>query len=238
MMSEAFDAILGQRHSCRAFLPRPVERPIIERLLTMAQRAPSWCNTQPWQVIITQGEATRLLAEGLSQHAASGAPAEPDIAFPASYNGIYQQRRRVCGYQLYDAVGIARGDRPATTAQAQENFRFFGAPNFALITTDAELGPYGAIDCGGYLAVFLMAAQALGLSAIPQAAVAAYSPWLRSYFALPTDRLVVCGVSFGYAQAEHSANRFRTARAPLEEVVQWHGEMADHCEQPDNEPKE
>ncbi len=227
-MSEALEAMLQQRYSCRAFLPKPVARATIEHLLTMAQRAPSWCNTQPWQVIITQGDATRHLAEGLSQHAASGAPVQADITFPTRYSGIYQQRRRVCGYQLYDAVGIARGDRPASSAQAQENFRFFGAPHFALITSDAELGPYGAIDCGGYVSVFLLAAQALGLSAIPQAAVAAYSPWLRSYFSIPTDRLVVCGISFGYAQPEHSANSFRTERAPLHEVVQWHDEAPGH----------
>jgi nitroreductase len=216
------DALLRQRHSCRAFQDRPVPRATIERLLTMAQRTPSWCNTQPWHLVVTSGEATRHLATELTRHVASGAAAEPDIAFPDAYLGAYQDRRRVCGYQLYGALGIGRGDKPAYAAQAMENFRFFGAPHVALITSPAELGAYGAVDCGGYVSVFLLAAQSLGLAAIPQAALAGYSPWLRAHFALPQGRHVVCGISFGYADAEHPANTFRTERAPLDQVVQWH----------------
>ena len=187
----------------------------------MAQQTPSWCNTQPWQVIVTSGEATRRVAAGLSQQSAAGVPDRPDIAFPAAYRGVYLERRRVCGFQLYGAMGIERGDRERYAAQGRENFRFFGAPHFALITTGADLGTYGAIDCGGYVSVFLLAAQSLGLAAIPQAAVAAYSPWLREHFGLPAGRLVVCGISFGYADTEHAANSFRTERATLGQAVAW-----------------
>lgn len=215
------ETLLRERWSCRAFLTRQVERATIERLLTLAQRAPSWCNTQPWQVVVTSGDATRQLGTALFQHAESGAVEEPDIPFPPGYAGVYLERRRICGYQLYGALGIERGDRERATAQARENFRLFGAPHFALITTDRALGPYGSIDCGGYVSTFLLAAEALGLSAIPQAAVAAYSSWLRDYFGLPEDRSVVCGISFGHADRAHPANGFRTERAGLDDAVQW-----------------
>ena len=214
------DGLLRSRWSCRGFAETPVPRPTIERLLEMAQRTPSWCNTQPWRVTLTSGAATRQLAEALSEHQ-SGATDQPDLPFPAAYRGEYLARRRECGYQLYEAVGIGRGDRARSAVQGRENFRFFGAPHFALITTERDLGTYGAIDCGGYVSVFLLAAQSLGLAAIPQAAVAAYSPWLRDYFGLPDNRLVVCGISFGYPDRAHPANGFRTSRAPVSEVVDW-----------------
>jgi len=215
------DGLLRQRWSCRGFLETPVPRPTIERLLEMAQRTPSWCNTQPWHVTITSGAATRRLAEGLGAHQRSGAPDTPDLPFPDAYRGTYLERRRECGFQLYGALGIERGDRARSSAQMLENFRFFGAPHFALITTERELGTYGAIDCGGYVSVFLLAAQSLGLAAVPQAAVAAFAPWLREYFSLPDTRLVVCGISFGYADEAHAANGFRTNRAPIHEAVDW-----------------
>lgn len=216
------EGLLRERRSCRAFLSRPVDRTTIAQLLTLAQRTPSWCNTQPWQIVLTSGDATTTLAEALFAHAGSEPEVEPDIPFPPGYAGVYLQRRRVCGFQLYGALGIERGDRERGAAQARENFRFFGAPHFALITTDRALGPYGSIDCGGYVSTFLLAAEALGLGAIPQAAVAGYSRWLREYFKLPEDRLVVCGISFGYADPEHPANAFHTQREPLDDVVQWH----------------
>ena len=217
----ALETLLRGRWSCRGFLDRQVPRATIEQLLSMAQRTPSWCNTQPWHAIVTSGDATRRLGAALYDHALTGAPDTPDLPFPPGYTGIYLDRRRACGYQLYGALGIERGDRERATAQARENFRFFGAPHFALITTDRALGPYGALDCGGYVSTFLLAAEALELGGIPQAAVAAYSPWLRHYFDLPEDRSVVCGISFGFADRAHPANDFRTARAELHEAVQW-----------------
>ena len=109
--------------------------------------------------------------------------------------------------------------RVTSTEQMLENFRFFGAPHLALITTEAELGTYGAVDCGAFVTIFTMAAEALGIATIPQAALAGYSPFLREWFGLPSSRLVVCGISFGFEDREHPANAFRTERAPLDEIL-------------------
>ncbi len=54
----------------------------------------------------------------------------------------------MCAVQLYQAVGIGREDKASAARQSLENFRFFGAPHVALITTDDELGVYGVVDCG------------------------------------------------------------------------------------------
>ena len=62
--------------------------------------------------------------------------------------------------------------RPPHAKQALENFNFFGAPHVAIITTDEALGVYGAVDCGGYVTSFMLAAQALGVATVPQAALA------------------------------------------------------------------
>ena len=56
---------LRERHSCRAFLPEPVPRAVIERILALAQRTASWCNCQPWQVAVTEGAATERLRQAL-----------------------------------------------------------------------------------------------------------------------------------------------------------------------------
>jgi nitroreductase len=158
----------------------------------------------------------------LSTHAAS-AELTPDFPFPARYSGVHLERRRECGFQLYDSVGISKGDRAASARQAAQNFELFGAPHAAIVTTEAELGVYGAIDCAVYVQTFLLAAQSLGLGAIPQAALAAYAPFIRDFFGLPHNRLIVCGVSFGWPDHDHPANGFRTRRAPTDETVTWVG---------------
>jgi nitroreductase len=216
----AFEELLDRRYSCRGFLPGPVPRATIEQILRISQRTASWCNTQPWQVAIASGEATERFRAAML--AASNHEPSPDFAWPAKYQGVYQERRRECGFALYESVGVVRGDRAASAQQSLENFRLFGAPHVAILTTDASLGVYGAIDCGGWVGNFMLAAQSLGVATIAQAALSSWPDIVREQLGLPADRLIVCGISFGFEDASHPANKFRTNRAPLETVVQWH----------------
>ncbi len=218
---EMFESLLNERYSCRGYLAREVPQETIERILGLAQRTASWCNSQPWQVLITRGEATEKFRKAMVEQVATQA-ASPDFEFPAQYTGAYQERRRECGFQLYEAVGVARGDREASRRQAMENFSFFGAPHVAIITSEADLGIYGAVDCGAYVSNFLLAAQSCGVASIAQAALAGHSAFIRQHFNIPDNRRVVCGISFGFADAQHAANQFRTNRASLAETVTFH----------------
>ncbi|MGX1810057.1 nitroreductase [Nocardia sp. NPDC055321] len=213
-------SLLDDRHTCRAFRPDPVPRETITQILTTAQRSPSGCNAQPWQVIVTEPPATARLRESLLAHINGATPAT-DIPFP-TYHGVYRDRRRECAAALYESVDVPRGDHAGTMRQLVRNFEFFDAPHVALITTDAAQGSYGVLDCGLYLSSFLLAAQSLGVSTAPQAAPATYSPFLHEYFAIPEDRQIVAGVSFGYGDPDHPANGFRTSRADVADVVEWH----------------
>lgn len=219
--ADALGGLLHRRFSCRAFLPQPVPRPVIERILALAQRTASWCNTQPWRVHVTSGAGTERLRERLYRHAASGAEPLSDLPWPREFRGVQLDRRRRSGFGLYEALGIGRGDMAARTQQGLENFRLFGAPHVAVITSDEALGVYGAVDCGGYVANFLLAAEACGVSACPQAALAHHCDVLREELGVPADRVIVCGISFGYADPAHPANRFRTERAALDEAIDW-----------------
>src|SRR4051812_31138672 len=216
---DVVEDLLAHRFSCRAFKADPVPRPVIERLLNAAQRTASWCNSQPWQLIVTSGEATKRFHDAVYPVAASGAPLNGDFAFPREYRGVYLERRRESGFQLYNTLGIARGDKAAYGKQALENFNFFGAPHVAIVTTDEALGVYGAVDCGGYVNNFMLAAQALGLATVPQAALAFYSERVRRHFGIGDDRRVVCGISFGYADRGHKVNSYRTSRAGISDAV-------------------
>ncbi|MEM8578376.1 MAG: nitroreductase family protein [Pseudomonadota bacterium] len=210
---------LAARYSCRAYQDRKVPRDVINAILDDARRTPSWCNAQPWQLVITEDE-TDAFRDALYAHAVAQAPA-PDLDWPSSYPGVYGERRRTCGWQLYEAVGVEKGDRAASARQMMENYRLFGAPHVALVTSPAELGPYGAMDCGGFVTAFCLAATARGVASIPQAAIAAHAPFVRDWFDLPQDRLLLCAISFGYADEAAPANGFRTERAAPGDIADF-----------------
>lgn len=215
------ERLLTSRRSCRGYLEDPVPRETIEQVLGAAQRTASWCNTQPWHVHVVSGEARDALSKAAVENviATFGQPAPSDFPFPAAYTGVHDERRKEVGWQLYEAVGVQRGDRDGSAMQMLRNFEFFGAPHVAIITTDADLGVYGAIDCGLYVDSFMLAAEALGLGTCAQAAIAQVTPAVRQVLDLPDDRRVVCGISFGYPDPEHPTARFTSTRAPIADAA-------------------
>jgi nitroreductase len=217
----AVERVLTNRRSCRGYLPDEVPRDVIEQVLAAAQHTASWCNTQPWQLHIVSGEARDALSKAAVEHVVStlGQPAPSDFPFPAAYSGVYGQRRKEVGWQLYEAVGVVRGDRDGSAMQMLRNFEFFGAPHVAIVTTDADLGVYGAIDCGLYVNSFMLAAEALGLGTCAQAAIGQVAPAVREFLDLPDDRRIVCGIAFGHPDPDHASARFTSRRAPITDAV-------------------
>src|ERR1700688_1289083 len=208
---EVLEDLLSERFSCRAFRPDPVPRATIERILTAAQKTASWCNSQPWQLAIASGAATKKFRDVMYGAASGGKPNSGDFPCPREYRGVYLERRRESGFQLYNSLGIPRGDKAGYAKQALENFNFFGAPHVAIV-------------CGGYVTSFMLAAQALGVATIPQAALAFHSEVVRQHFGLKDDRKVVCGISFGFPDRAHKANSYRTTRAGIADTVSFFDE--------------
>ncbi|MFD1342922.1 nitroreductase [Litorisediminicola beolgyonensis] len=217
----SFDALMRSRWSCRAFRPDPVPRGVLDAILGTAQQTASWNNVQPWQVVLTSGAATERLREALCAAFDAGLEPDPHIPFPEAYEGVYRDRRRACGFQLYDAVGITRDDSAARSRQSRRNFELFDAPHALIVTTEAKLGTYGVLDCGAYVHNVMIAAAEHGVASIAQGALATVSPLLAEQFDLPEGRNVVCGVALGYADEDHPINRYRVPRAPVADAVRF-----------------
>ena len=62
------DAV-NARRSIRAFRPDPVDDDTIARLLTVASRAPSGGNVQPWRIYVVNGESMTRFREFLRRPA-------------------------------------------------------------------------------------------------------------------------------------------------------------------------
>lgn len=137
-----------------------------------------------------------------------------------------RQRERVEGYitrgREQGARLILGGGRPAGLDRG-----WFVEPtifadvgrSMAIVTTARELGPYGIVDCGGFIANFLLAARAHGVATTPQAALAQHAPLVRAHLGIGDERSMVCGISFGYADLAHPANRYRTTRVPTDDIM-------------------
>ena len=95
----ALAALYRERHSVRGFLPEPLPDATLRELFTIAQRAPSWCNIQPWRVAITVPPRTAELSAALVAAAKAGLP-RAELPYPLDYPPPYQDHRRACGVAL------------------------------------------------------------------------------------------------------------------------------------------
>ncbi len=209
--SEVVSELLSSRQSVRGFLPDPLPPATIDRLFSMAQKAPSWCNIQSWRVSVTSPPQTKQLSDVLVAAAKSQLP-KPDIDFPLVYPEPYNQHRRRCGGALYGAMNVARDDKSGRYDAWLRNYELFDAPHVAIVSRDKRLGEYATLDVGVWLGMLLVAAESLGVDACAMASVAAYPDLLREHLEIPEDELILFGIAFGTRDPEVPANAARTTR--------------------------
>lgn len=219
---ETLSRVLGARKSVRAFLPSPIPRERLAAVFAAAQHAPSWCNTQPWRVVVTEPPKTDVVRDALVTAAKSGLPS-PDVPFPIDYPEPYLSHRRACGFALYGAMGIARDDKARRYDAWLRNYQVFDAPHLAVVAVDRRLGPYALIDIGVWLGQLLAAVTAEGLAACSMASIAAYPKVLREHLGFTAELDILFGIALGVEDDASPTNQFRTTRAPIDANVTFLG---------------
>ena len=214
------EAILSRR-SVRAFLPRPVERGSVERLLDLARFAANGSNIQPWQVYVVQGaRRDRLCADILAADATDAADYQEDYDYyPSEWFEPYLARRRLLGKGLYQLAGVAKGDLAATKAQQARNYVFFDAPVGLFLALDRRLALGAWIDIGNFLQTLMIAARGEGLHSCPQQSFSKYHRIVRRHVPIPDQQILVCGMALGYADPDAAVNQLVPERAPVSEFA-------------------
>lgn len=74
-----FTKVVNKRHSVRQFTDQAVETDLIKEIVTVAQRTPSWVNSQPWQVYCAQGTVLQQIKEAYREADQTGQASQPDL---------------------------------------------------------------------------------------------------------------------------------------------------------------
>jgi len=216
---EVVDHAITTRQSIRAFLPTPVPRDTIAEILSIAARAPSGTNTQPWKVAVLTGAAKARLSAAIMhvyndpelrrQHT------EEYAYYPTQWVEPYLGRRRKIGWDLYGLLGIGKTDKDRMHAQHGRNYTFFDAPVGMIFTIDRILEQGSWLDYGMFLENIMIAARARGLDTCPQAAFTQFHRVIKEQLNLRDNEMVVCGMSLGYADTSCVENTLQTEREPI-----------------------
>jgi len=213
------DQVIMSRRSIRAFLPDSIDRKDLEDILSVASRAPSGSNIQPWKVYVVTGSKLRNLSEEIVStfmNPESDAKHTEEYAYyPTQWVSPYTERRRKVGWDLYGLLGISKGDKERMKLQHARNFRFFDAPVAMIFTIDRIMQTGSWLDFGCFYQNIMIAAKARGIDSCPQAALNRYHKILRQHCPIPDNEIVLCCLALGYADKSKIENTLVTEREPV-----------------------
>jgi nitroreductase len=232
-----FSAFLASRRSTRDFLATPVAPEVIEQILTDSLTAPSWSNTRPFKVAVATGDVRdRISSEFLSRWGVLSKIMRKGIlnklriiysryGLPTSnrfivkpYPAELKPRAERVGREMYETLGVTRGDRTARDQQWAKNYSFFGAPVELFIYVHKSLHIYAASDAGLMMQNLSLSAHAQGLGTCAQGAVAIWDDVVRKEFDVPKSYRLLCGVALGYP-SDSAVNDFKANRLSVDEIT-------------------
>jgi nitroreductase len=199
-----------------------VPRHILEELLTVSQRSPSWANTQTWEFAVVGGAVLDDLRKALADRAFAQEARNADIPYP-EWTGKYKERRSRNGLRLYEHMGIAREDVEKQLNWFVGMYRFFDAPNAIYIYTERDISDWAIMNVGLVAQTISLAALHYGLGSIMLAAGVSYPDTVRQKLNIPESKQILISIAIGYPEEDARVNKFRTERVPLSEICSWHG---------------
>lgn len=213
---------LQDRRSVRGFKSDPVDPSVISKILTLANRSPSFTNSQPWEVAVVTGETRNSLGKTLYDIAASNTPANPDLPNPTSWPEAIAARTKTHNIKRFEHLGIGREDKEKRQQMRLKNYEFFDAPYALFIFKDEGCGEWSTMDIGGFTQSISLAAQAYGLGTCMQASLSYYPDVVRSALSIPANKKLLVGISIGVPDFDAPLNAYQSTRIELDEFVRWY----------------
>jgi nitroreductase len=213
-----FISILHNRRSTRAYLPDPMDRGLLEQVLTDAAHAASAMNMQPWEVHVVLDEERRRLSTKLMRHyrerqvtCGTGATSPLPERFIA--------RARECGEGMTPL--IHRMGREFKEYVNEGSLNFYGAPAVAFIFLEEAFPGERMVDIGVFTGYLVLAAAYHGLGTCPIGLVRAYEDAIKDHLNIPESKTLAIAVAIGRPDPDAAINEFRSSRVALEEFVRW-----------------
>jgi len=214
------------RKSVRAYKPDPVSEDTLMDLLNAAVRAPSSVNSQPWEFFLVMGDALDALRKAYVEQVRAGVPPHPEIAIPQQKGtspglaGVYRDRQIALAKQMFQLLGIGKGEKDKMQAWTETMYRFYDAPAAIILVIDeALISGWPLVDTGLMAGTLAYAALEYGLGTCIIRAIVDYPEQLRAVVGIPNSKQTIVGLSIGYPDWEAPVNQLDSEREALKNLV-------------------
>ena len=215
---------INNRSSKRAYLPKPVPKDILEKILQASAQTPSGANMQPWVTYaVTNQDILKKVGDAVITKMDEGILNDQFIQYyPVKWVNPYKKRRIITGAGLYKLMGVDRKDNDTRIEMWKDNFRWFGAQTVIFVCTDKaniEESQGALIDCGAYMQSLMLASQEFGIESCPQGSTTEFGKVIADVLELPENLALLYSVVLGYEDKEAKINSYQPARVKVEDSV-------------------
>ncbi len=210
-----FKEVVSKRHSVRNFKADEIPTSVLEDIVCTAERAPSWENSQPWNVYIATGETLQKIKNVWVGKYADKVKGSPDM--PTGHRTNFSERSQKSMRDFMKAVAEYIGD-PEIKHFLNLNEQLFNAPALVYLTLTKGHTEWPIYDLGGFGLALMLAAKDHGVDSIPAYEIVKFPAELRPLLSIPDDQEIIMGIALGYA-ADDSVNDFSSTRLPLADIL-------------------
>ena len=209
-----FEHVLRSRRSTRAFREDLVPPEAVREILEAARWAPSWGNSQAWNVTVVSGPTLRGLEASVSAQVATGDPSRTDIPMPHEWPAYLKKRMNI--------RRPTSESTPQPAATGSSVWEAWGAPTLLLFAVDERLpSEYACFDAGLLVQSVCLAAHDKGLGTCIEAMMVRYPHVLHELLPAAAHLRFVVGVALGYPDELSPANSISRERIEVDEFATW-----------------
>ena len=208
-------AAINTRRSIRDFQSLAPTSEILRAIVTDAQRAPSWANSQPWHVTIATGDTLAKFRDQFARKSAQGLRGHAELA--TAHRGDWSPAAQI-NMARWNMQVAQTLDGNTGIYQASEQ-RLYNAPALAILTIPKQSTAWSIYDLGAFAQTLMLAATDRGVATMPAYAFVKYPTLVHRTLQVPDDQLAAMGIALGYSDETRQINQLHTDRERTDDVL-------------------
>lgn len=141
-----FKDTLNYRQSIRIFKDKTIPKDDLRDIIRLAEKAPSWTNSQPWRVHIATGESLQKIKEDHLRHYELGIHGKPD--FPYAPRDSWDQLSQLNSFKWSSELGSFLGED--SEQMGYSNTHLFDATAIVYLTLPKKGSIWSIYDLGAF----------------------------------------------------------------------------------------
>lgn len=209
-----FEKVVRSRHSVRDFSSKEIPNETLTKIVEVAQRTPSWTNSQPWKVYIAKGKALEKIKKSHLQKAQQGAPSNTEMKqiSRSAWGNLPSVNTQDWSNDLTNFL------LPDTEKMGKAQIELFNASALVYLVAEKDVSPWMIYDIGAFSQTLMLAAKDNGVDSIPAYEIIRFPEDIHQVMNIPNNEMVIAGIALGYPTNDRF-NEFYTDRDDINDIL-------------------